>query len=323
MIIPRYWAEASLAIMLDGRKQTYRRFGWSDMSEADARLAAETRVKEAAQLAKMGEKVRRIDHKVAYNGAEGLPIREEVIKTFNDIVLSRNSYGALCLNTPDVAFADVDINDGASLLGCALSLFMIAAAVAFVIYSSPLIEPLPAVAAAISALVVFHLIKKYIVSRLLLTPEERSLNKIRKFSKENPDWRLRVYKTPHGYRVMVMHACFAPDSLEIHHFFEAIGTDRYYAKMCKNQKCFRARVSPKPWRMGIERIKSGSGVWPVKSKWLRSRQQWVRQYEYESRKFSSCTYVESLGAQKLDIKAERVRAIHDEYSQAGRRLPLA
>lgn len=109
MIIPRYWADAKMAITMGGKTQTYRRFGWSNDSEANAELSARKRVEDACVRAKAGERVRRVDHKVAYNGAEGLPIREEVIKTFDDSVLSRNSYGSLCLNTPDVVFADVDI----------------------------------------------------------------------------------------------------------------------------------------------------------------------------------------------------------------------
>lgn len=110
MIVPQYWSEAKVHTESDGRKLTIKRFGWSDISEADAKLKAESRLQDALTVLKETGRVRHVDHKVAYNGAEGVPIREEVIERHDDIVISRNSYGALCLNTPDVMFADIDFN---------------------------------------------------------------------------------------------------------------------------------------------------------------------------------------------------------------------
>jgi hypothetical protein len=37
-----------------------------------------------------------------------MPIREEVVSRFPHAVITRNRYGSLCLNTPNVLFADVD-----------------------------------------------------------------------------------------------------------------------------------------------------------------------------------------------------------------------
>lgn len=54
---------------------------------------------------------------MAYNGAQGVPIREEVLERHGDTVITRNGYGAKCLNTPDVLFADVDF-DTALPPGC-------------------------------------------------------------------------------------------------------------------------------------------------------------------------------------------------------------
>ena len=109
MIVPEFWAEAKERVVIDGKSRTFKRFGWSDVNESDALENAQERVHEAANLARKGESVRLTDHKVAYNGAEGLPIREEIIERHGDSVITRNSYGALCLNTPDVLFADVDV----------------------------------------------------------------------------------------------------------------------------------------------------------------------------------------------------------------------
>jgi hypothetical protein len=41
-------------------------------------------------------------------GVEGVPIREQIVQRDGDVIITRNSYGALCLNSPDVLFADID-----------------------------------------------------------------------------------------------------------------------------------------------------------------------------------------------------------------------
>jgi hypothetical protein len=50
--------------------------------------------------------------KVPYNGAVGVPIREEILARYGAAVITRNSHGARCLNTPDILFADVDATAG-------------------------------------------------------------------------------------------------------------------------------------------------------------------------------------------------------------------
>lgn len=108
MIIPKYWAEAKTKTKFEGRQYTIKRFGWSDQSLEAAQIHAEQRVTSAIEQIKVDQNIRRIDHKVAYNGAEGLPIREEIVAQHDDVIITRNTYGALCLNTPDVLFADID-----------------------------------------------------------------------------------------------------------------------------------------------------------------------------------------------------------------------
>ncbi len=108
MLVPQFWAEAKEVVAHNGRKATIKRFGWSDISQDEALVHANTRVAEAIDLFKTDKKLQRMERKTSYNGADGLPIREEVIKRIDDFVITRNSYGALCLNTPDVLFGDID-----------------------------------------------------------------------------------------------------------------------------------------------------------------------------------------------------------------------
>src|SRR5262245_59552279 len=114
MIVPQFWAEGRIQDQIAGRQVTVRRFGWSDDSQADAQASADQRAREAFSRIAAGEPIARREPKRPYNGASGVPIREEIVDRHGDCVITRNSYGALCLNTPDVLFADIDFDDAPS-----------------------------------------------------------------------------------------------------------------------------------------------------------------------------------------------------------------
>jgi hypothetical protein len=79
MIVPDYWAEGRAEHRARGKQVTVRRFGWSEVSQQDAQTMADARAAEALARILAGQTLPRRDRKIAYNGADGLPIREEVI----------------------------------------------------------------------------------------------------------------------------------------------------------------------------------------------------------------------------------------------------
>src|ERR1700743_1406360 len=97
MIVPDYWAEARRQHRTVNGQITVRRFAWSLTDEADAQVMAGQRADEALQRLLSGEKLDRRERKVAYNGAVGVPIREEVLSRHGEEVITRNAYGARCL----------------------------------------------------------------------------------------------------------------------------------------------------------------------------------------------------------------------------------
>lgn len=199
---------------MKGRGVTLRRFGWSDTSAADAQTQAELRVTEAAQRAASGETVPRRDLKRTYNGAQGLPIREEVLARHGEAVITRNAYGA-------------------------------------------------------------------------------------------------------RWRLIATHSRFTADDAQTQDFFKAVGADPIYARMCLNQHCFRARLSAKPWRIGIpDHLKPRPGVWPIRPERLPAREAWVRRYEREAEGYAACRYLETLGNGREDPSLLAIVALHDEESKA-------
>jgi len=324
MIVPEYWAEAKEEVRINGSRRTLKRFGWSDVSEQDARENARERVRDAAARARAGESVRAADHKVAYNGAEGLPIREEIIERHGDAVITRNSYGALCLNTPNVLFADVDVAESRHT-GAAFVIFAAIMAAGFWIRSELCSWSPVVIAFFLGAFVSGPLAATFakLTARFREDPFDTALARIRAYVDANRDWSLRVYRTPMGYRVLAMHETFDPEQEAAFKFMKAIQSDPLYMRMCRNQKCFRARLTPKPWRIDMERLRPRPGVWPIKREHMDRRRRWVAEYERKSGAYAACRFVDTLGSGRASRECERVKVLHDRYCRAESSSPLA
>ncbi|HZE98278.1 MAG TPA: hypothetical protein VE981_14705 [Planctomycetota bacterium] len=277
MIVPKYWAEGRARDRRGGRQITVRRWGWSDASPEDALRHGDARAADALQRILAGETLRRREFRVSYNGADGVPIREEIVSRHGETLVTRNLYGALCLNTPDVLFADIDFPDT---------------------------DP-PGRSPKIEA-----------------GAEAAARGRVVKFMSTHPSWRTRIYRTPAGLRVLVLHQLFDPSSASVAEFFQALGSDPLYVRMCTRQFCFRARVSPKPWRIGIGRH-FRPAIWPVNAERKAARDQWVTVYDKAAAGHASCRYLETLGTGAEDPAADEVRRIHDDLSRALTPLPIA
>lgn len=314
MIVPNYWAEARASVRVKGRGVTLRRFGWSDTSLANAQAQAELRVAEAAQRAASGEQVPRRERKLAYNGAEGLPIREEVLARHGEAVITRNAYGARCLNVPDLLIADVDFDTKpppVQRLGLELMLILVGIATGLMVGKG-----LIAVIGGLAMYVSGSFVARLLFRRSLDASAGYARRRMRDFIAAHPDWRLRVYRTPAGLRLIATHARLLPTSEAARTFFKAAGVDPVYARMCLNQNCFRARLSAKPWRIGIhDHLKPRPGVWPIAPERTAAREDWVRRYEREAEAYAACRYEETLGGGTDDAGLAALVALHDAESK--------
>lgn len=286
---------------------------------------ADARCQEALQQILSGVELRRREPKIPYNGADGVPIREEVLERHGETVITRNSYGARCLNTPNVLFADIDFPEAtadrfagmvflaALLAAIAVGWFMSSKAVGFIL-----------VFCAIAG-------SRFLVSLLRRGEqgkadqlEKAACDRVRAVFRVNPEWGGRVYRTPNGLRVLVTHRPFEPGDPDVQECFELLGADPVYQKMCFKQQCFRARLTAKPWRAGIgDHMRPQPGIWPVASEHMPLRQAWVEKYEAASSSYAACAYLESLGAESVHPAVAPVLELHDVLSKAGAGLPIA
>ncbi|WP_369039134.1 hypothetical protein [Stenotrophomonas maltophilia] len=326
MIVPAYWAEARLQARFRGRPVVVRRFGWSDESPAEAQAHAERRANEALNAILAGQVLPRREARSNY-GVEGVPIREQIVQRDGDVVITRNSYGALCLNSPDVLFADIDHVPVRS--GCALPLLgALALLAAGALIGGALGNFNVGLAVGgLSMVVVNEVLARGRKRRLAAAggAEGIALQRVAAFSEQHPDWHLRAYRTPAGLRVLAMHATFSPEDEPLQALFTALGTDALYARMCRLQHCFRARLTPKPWRVGLKyRIRPPVAAWSAEQATNPDRLAWIAEYEKRSGGFAACAYLRSFGdTGRIHAKAEHVRDLHDRLSHALDRLPLA
>lgn len=325
MMVPQFWAEGRVQGKRGGRQVTVRRSGWSDSSQAEAQAKADARAAEALQRVLSGEPLGRWERKVPYNGAEGLPIREEIVARNGDTIVTRNSYGARCLNTPNVLFADVDFPDQSFPIGCLILLAV--AAVAVVIgwwESATWLGVVVGLGLGTLAIRPIKWLDRRRHEKRMAEAMPDARERVVRFVAGQPEWNVRLYRSPAGLRLLVTHRPFDPNEPAVQEFFNVVGADPIYVQMCRNQQCFRARVTAKPWRIGVDRhMKPRPGVWPVRPERMAERQAWIEVYEERAAAFAACEFTESIGSGIVHSAISTVVKLHDELSRTTAGLPIA
>jgi hypothetical protein len=126
---------------------------------------------------------------------------------------------------------------------------------------------------------------------------------------ETRAWRL--YRTAAGYRVLLTDRPRDPVSAEVRTLLERFGADPLYVRLCTVQGCFRARLSPKPWRLGLGAPQQAWFPWdddPVRQRRFES---WDAAYERVRSQASVCRLVAASGEVHPEIAP--IVAIHDEW----------
>src|SRR5688572_32134232 len=133
------------------------------------------------------------------------------------------------------------------------------------------------------------------------------------------DYGFRTYETYQGARVIVLGKSFDPHNSETRKMMDEFNCDPLYTTLCNKQGCFRARLTPKPYRMKMKPYKvnfptdPSRGVDP-------EFQRWLTEYERESRNFSVCRLIDQVGARQ---PLNDVVQIHDDITGVGYKQRLA
>lgn len=334
MQIPRYWAQVRLRHDAGLRHgATVQRWGWSsdtqDAAEAHARERAQAALDDllaAPEQRHLDSRFRRMERLNDYGISGETPIREEILAERGDTVMTRNSYGAHCLNTPSVAIADIDTapehRRGAATFP-ALSLgFTVLPLLVLLLQPKALSAQylLSWLWIVVFALVFARNLRRWLVARSNQQPpedaERAALERVTAFSLQHPHWGLRLYKTPKGLRVLVTHQPLAPHAAEVQQLFSALQVDPLYARLCQQQQCFRARVTAKPWRIGISGASPQVRRWPVAPGYQAQRDAWCSHYDNMAADYSACHFIDQLGNAHIDAAIQPLLDWHDAASRA-------
>lgn len=78
--------------------------------------------------------------------------------------------------------------------------------------------------------------------------QDEALNALADLVSLRSDLTFRVYSTAAGFRYLCTSRLFDPASSESDEILKFLKSDKRYILLCKKQKCYRARLTPKPWR---------------------------------------------------------------------------
>jgi hypothetical protein len=151
--------------------------------------------------------------------------------------------------------------------------------------------------------------------------QDGALARVENWTRNNPDWGWRIYRTRAGLRLLATHALVEADSAAASDVLFALGADPLYQKLCKSQKCFRARLTPKPWRCGV---RSKPERWP----WLDAKsetrfQKWETTYKSYAFNWATCQLVRQIGNPTVHEEIQPVIQFHDESTRVASNLQLA
>jgi hypothetical protein len=153
------------------------------------------------------------------------------------------------------------------------------------------------------------------------TELDKQLDRIAAWSRQQPQWSLRVYRTAGGLRGLITNELFDPAQPASTEVLNSLNSDPLYVRLCKAQECFRARLTPKPWRCGVIAPPSGY-PWPSPNAEMKHRQ-WERNYEMVANSYTTCQLVKEFGSASMPAEVARIVEIHDRYACRGGGLGLA
>jgi hypothetical protein len=284
MKIPKYWAQASQSVQNPGGKWfKLSSWQWSDSSTDQATQSALARVKELVERVTRGETLNR------YSYGER-PLREETIQSISASgrkelgVITRNAYGALVMNATGVMFVDIDFQNEVPTARLSAQLRKLSG------------KPAP-------------------------SQEEREVEEVREWAAKNPDLGIRLYRTYGGLRGVITNELFDPKDEVAQGILRDLNSDSLYVKLCKDQECFRARLSPKPWRCGMEKPPSR---FPWQDAQCESEyRSWEEKYKTASSRYDVCRVITQIGSTEVHPDVESILSVHDRWCCSAHNLQLA
>ena len=303
MNIPHYWARAEM----EGRNRQgdvlpFVGWGSSDRNQEDAQRQAQHKVEAMVARFQSGEKLPH-SGQLYYGGDR--PLREEILQEFSSgenpdaAIVTRNSYGCSVLNAARLMFIDIDFPSGGKDASISDTIGFLGKIGRMLFGSTTKVpESPPPSEVAVE-----------------LTPKEKSvLEKARQWTNGHANWGFRIYRTAGGMRLLATHDFFEPKGPAATEVMNALGADPMYMQLCRSQNCFRARLSPKPWRVGVQSA-FFRHPWLGTNKEAAARD-WLVHYQNACQQARTCQHLANVGSDNIARELQSLVAFHDEATGA-------
>jgi hypothetical protein len=277
---PVYWARATF-VGRDALGAAVHRWawGWSATDQADALAMAKRRAMEATERAASG-----LGRGEAYGyGVDPArePLLHEPLDEHGEPIgaVTRNRYGCEVLNAFRVMFVDIDFSE------------------------ESIVQP-----------------KRSWFQRLFGRPrqfrrevaEPALLDRLRRWHQRRPGTPVRIYRTAGGLRAIVADRLYDPSSRDARDLMQSLHADQLYVWLCVRQHTFRARLTPKPWRIGLKTFRC---KFPLRTPDEERRQAaWEREYYARRPGYATCEVACDLGPPIVDSTVQALLALHDSYA---------
>lgn len=258
-----------------GESGGFSAWRWSDGSIDEAKRAAQAAAERLAMLFRTKQLPA---DKYGYGNR---PLREPVLRELRnaagelEAAVTRNSYGCEVLNTSGALFVDIDLPEPKKGGGLFGSLFGKHA------------EP--------------------------EDPAKAAIAKAGAWAQANPGWNWRIYRTRGGLRLLATHALFDPADPVCEKVFAAVDADPLYRRLCRTQECFRARLTPKPWRC---KIGTPPARWPFANPGEEQEfANWDSKYQAACKAKATCQLIDQ-GPGKIHEELKGILTLHDQMTRA-------
>lgn len=136
--------------------------------------------------------------------------------------------------------------------------------------------------------------------------------------KKYPDLSFTIYETAKGIRLLVSSRSYKAGAAETKKLFRDFNADRLYERLCRQQNCFRARLTPKPNRIKMHSCTKFNC--PSQSDEDRKKTDtWVAEYDSLSGNFATCRLIGKVGSPAKSAVID----YHDRITKISTPLPLA
>ena len=335
MELPQHWTTVDgFSPHLGDHGGTLTVWGWSTESEADAERVARERLAEA--LARIAVEGRLPPGRGYY---PRMPLREPVLEEVDAGsgallgVVTRNRMGCEVLCTDLLFVADVDVpgledvsarRPGSGAGSALASTFGVRRGEGVGGFFRRLLSGDPAP----TPMTPTHEPDAGTADPHLAAPrpgdtsvaESLACEPVWEFARRHPDLGVRVYRTAAGLRVLVTGAAAPPASDRARALLTELGSDPLYVELCSTHDSYRARLTPKPFRIGQRAL---AVPWPFRDDAARgAAEEWVSEYDARAAGHAVCRLISASGPVPGPDE-QRLVALHDARCRVGERLPLA